>query len=47
MNYLLGLASNCDPPDLRLLSIEHYRHEPLALGWKTFFMKEVVFSLTF
>jgi hypothetical protein len=24
----LGLASNCDPPDLCLLKSQDYRHEP-------------------
>jgi hypothetical protein len=33
MNYLLGLASNCDPPDLCLLTSQDYRHESLAPGW--------------
>jgi hypothetical protein len=30
VNYLPGLASNFDPPDLCLLSSYDYRHEPLA-----------------
>jgi hypothetical protein len=29
-NYLLGMARNCDPPDLCLLSRKDYRREPLA-----------------
>jgi hypothetical protein len=42
MNYLLGLASNCDPPDLCLLNSKNYRHEPLAPGkWPTF-LKNVI-----
>jgi hypothetical protein len=32
MNYLTGLASNCDIPDLCLLSNQDYRHEPLMPG---------------
>jgi hypothetical protein len=32
VNYLPRLASNLDTPDLCLLSIYDYRHEPLALG---------------
>jgi hypothetical protein len=30
VNYLSGLASNCDPPDLCLLSSYDYRCEPLV-----------------
>jgi hypothetical protein len=33
-NYLLRLASNCDPPDLCLLSSWDYRHEPPASSQK-------------
>jgi hypothetical protein len=32
MNYLPGLALNCDPPDLCLLSSQDYRCEPLVPG---------------
>jgi hypothetical protein len=32
MSYLLGLAVNCDPPELCLLSGEDYRHEPPVPG---------------
>jgi hypothetical protein len=38
MNSLPKLASNCDPPDLYLLSSYDYSHEPLALG-KTLSLK--------
>jgi hypothetical protein len=31
--YLSGLASNCNPPDLCLVSSYDYRHEPLAPGY--------------
>jgi hypothetical protein len=31
-DYLPGLASNCDPPVLYLLSSKNYRHEPLVLA---------------
>jgi hypothetical protein len=31
-SYLHGLASNCDPPDLCLLSSCDYRYEPLVPG---------------
>jgi hypothetical protein len=30
MNYLPRLTSNCDPPDLCLLSSQDYRREPLV-----------------
>jgi hypothetical protein len=31
-NYLPRLTSNCNPPDLCLLSSKDYRREPLAPG---------------
>jgi hypothetical protein len=33
MNYFLGLALNCDPPNLSLTSSQDYRHEPLVPGY--------------
>jgi hypothetical protein len=35
MNYLRRLTSNCDPPDLHLLSSKDYRCEPPLPGQKT------------
>jgi hypothetical protein len=35
MNYLPGLASNLDPPDISLTSNWDYRPEPLAPGFTT------------
>jgi hypothetical protein len=34
MNYLPGLALNCDPLALCLLSSWDYRHEPLVPGFQ-------------
>jgi hypothetical protein len=42
LNYLPGLASNCDPPDLCLLSSWDYRHEPLAPSSSSLFLNEYI-----
>jgi hypothetical protein len=36
VNYLPGLASNLDPPDLCILSNWDYRREPLGPSWLWF-----------
>jgi hypothetical protein len=40
MNYLPGLALNCNAPDLCLLSSYGYRREPPAPGFKVIVLKE-------
>jgi hypothetical protein len=44
MNYLTGLASKHDPPDLCLLSSEDYRRETLVLDSSLSFL--IVYILT-
>jgi hypothetical protein len=39
-NYLLRLASNCNPSDLCLLSSLDFRHEPLVLSDNMTFYEE-------
>jgi hypothetical protein len=40
VNYLPGLASNHDPPDLCLQSSQDYRREPLVPGFTRIFLNE-------